>query len=216
MTTQEVIKQIADKVIAAMETAQATDFKKPWITLGAHRNVSGHVYVGINAIATSLSGFSRPRWATFLQIQEKGWRVKKGAKATAIVYWDIKDKPDAEKEGDKFVFQKTSHLFNEEQIEGMPELDALKAKEPFEVVEAAEQIVEAMVNDGLRIEHAGDSAFYQPALDKIVMPSEKLFSSREEMLVVKLHEICHSTGHKRRANRDLSGKIESRLIVLRS
>ena len=133
MSTQAVIKQIADKVIAAMETAHASDFKKPWITLGAHRNISGHVYKGINALATGLSGFSSDkRWSTFLQIQEKGWRVKKGAKSTPIVYWSIKDKKDPEDEDAKYVFAKVTHAFNAEQIDGIPEIEALKAKEPFE------------------------------------------------------------------------------------
>lgn len=209
MNTQAVIKQIADKVIAAMETAQASDFTKPWITLGSHRNIAGHQFRGCNKISTSLAGFADPRWATFLQIQEKGWRVKKGAKSTPIFYWSIKDKQDPEDEDAKYIFAKVTHAFNAEQIDGIPELEVLKAKEPFEVVEAAEEIVDAMVSDGLRIEHEGDSAFYQPALDKIVMPSEKLFPNREAMLAVQLHEICHSTGHKKRANRDLSGRMGS-------
>ncbi|MCX7143756.1 MAG: zincin-like metallopeptidase domain-containing protein, partial [Proteobacteria bacterium] len=49
----------------------------------------------------------------------------------------------------------------------------------------------------------------QPALDKIMLPCEELFADRESMLAVLLHEICHSTAHKKRANRDLSGRMGS-------
>lgn len=48
-----------------------------------------------------------------------------------------------------------------------------------------------------------DKAYYSPALDKIVLPTEGQFDSSEELLATAVHELCHSTGHEKRLKRDI-------------
>ncbi len=69
---------------------------KPWLMSGSHRNlVSGKQYRGINVFLLSCSSFGSPWWLTFNQAKAKGGKVKKGEKATMIVFWkplQIKDR----------------------------------------------------------------------------------------------------------------------------
>ncbi len=70
-----------------------------------------------------------PRWLTFLQAQEHGYKIKKGAKGTRICYASIAA-PKAEETADgeielsgrpRKIF-KHFIVFNATQVEGIPEL----------------------------------------------------------------------------------------------
>ena len=96
--------------------------------------VTGSIYQGgANIIALTdrakALNTQDPRWVTFLQAQEQGWKVKKGAKGTRICYAskaDIKatETPDGKLElstRPKRIF-KHFIVFNASQVEGIPEL----------------------------------------------------------------------------------------------
>jgi antirestriction protein ArdC len=53
----------------------------------------------------------------------------------------------------------------------------------------------------------GTLACYSPALDRISLPEPRAFDSREHFAATWAHEAIHSTGHKDRLARDLSGKF---------
>lgn len=57
--------------------------------------------------------------------------------------------------------------------------------------------------------NGGDRAYYRPDIDQIFMPSKAAFSSPDGFYATALHELGHSTGHKDRLGRDLSGKFGS-------
>ena len=60
--------------------------------------VSGTIYRGVNHLMLSAFDMADPRWMTFKQAQEKGYRVKAGSKAVPIEFWqwhmDIDRKDD--------------------------------------------------------------------------------------------------------------------------
>jgi len=88
-------------------------------------------------------GYTDPRWLTFKQASEKGWRVKDGAKGIPIFFWNCCDKAtnqvmtgslindlraqglsdDEIRERRKLV-QRYLRVFNAEQIDGIPELES--------------------------------------------------------------------------------------------
>ncbi len=49
---------------------------------------------------------------------------------------------------------------------------------------------------------AGDRAFYVPSRDQIHLPPRTAFHSPEAFLATWAHELVHSTGHRKRLNRD--------------
>ena len=69
--------------------------------------------------------------------------------------------------------------------------------------ETAEAIIADYVKrSGVTIEHReGDSAFYNPAQDRIVLPMMAQFTETAEYYSTAFHEATHSTGHKSRLNR---------------
>ena len=62
---------------------------------------------------------------------------------------------------------------------------------------------------GARIEHGGQVACYQPALDLVRMPEIGLFTGTDTMpaqeayYATLLHELTHWTGHESRCNREI-------------
>src|ERR1700684_4041965 len=79
---------ITNRIIRQMELGQIP-WRKPWHFLAPRNMVSGHKYSGINILLTTMSNYSSPYWLTFNQTVKLGGKVKKGAKATPIVFWKI-------------------------------------------------------------------------------------------------------------------------------
>lgn len=95
ITRLDVHQAITDRIVASIEADGADTFRMPWNEAGASglpTNIaSGKHYNGINILAlwvASLSlGCSRPIWGTYKQWQEKGCQVRKGEKASLVVFY---------------------------------------------------------------------------------------------------------------------------------
>ena len=98
-TTQEYRKRIADAFVQALEEKQLrwhSGLRPDSWPVNAY---TGKSYKGINKLGLFLSGLSGlkegetpdNRWATFKQIQNKGWRLKKGASGVKVEYWQPYD-----------------------------------------------------------------------------------------------------------------------------
>jgi antirestriction protein ArdC len=72
--------------------------------------------------------------------------------------------------------------------------------------QAAETVLSAWP---VPVSWGGDRAFYSPAGDRIALPDRKAFRSAEGLYGTWSHEQVHSTGHKSRLSRDLSGSFGS-------
>ena len=91
-------QEVTDRIIDMLENGVAP-WQKPWepstSSLGMPTNpTTEKAYRGGNAIhlmATALRcGYEDPRWMTYKQAADQGWRVRKGEKGTQIEYWEIK------------------------------------------------------------------------------------------------------------------------------
>ncbi len=179
---------------------------KPWLMSGSHRNlVSGKQYRGINIFLLSCSSFGSPWWLTFNQAKAKGGKVKKGEKATMIVFWkplQIKEKNavTGEDERKKVFVLRYYKIFNLDQVEGI-EAPLEPEKTEREPIETAAKIIEEMQNPPA-IKHAATyDACYRPSSDEINMPLMNDFESSESYYSVLFHEVGHSTGHESRVSR---------------
>ena len=139
------------------------------------------------------------RWATYLQISNAGWHVRKGEKGTHVLLWkpNLIAKDDGGTEITS-VTQRIFTVFHASQIEGIP------AYVPPEVniIAAHKKAEKIILSSGVRILFGGSQAFYSPSGDYIQVPHRGDFKSREGFYSTVLHELIHATAHKTRLNRE--------------
>lgn len=224
-------EQVSEKIIGAIESGTA-----PWLkswrgeeiyNTAPYNGTTGNPYNGMNAVNLMVTavtrGYEDPRWITYKQANSIDAQVKKGEKGTTIQYWKYKDRVDVldeegnvildsdgqpKKETVKLENPKVYYatVFNAHQIDNMPKLE-IKSPLDFKPNDLAEKILE---NSGAIINHkGGDSAFYSPTTDEIVLPLKKQFVSEAQYYSTALHELGHWTGHESRLNRDMSGGFGS-------
>lgn len=212
----DVYAQVTNHIIQAMETVGT--FRLPWITDGGSRcarpiNIaSQHAYNGVNTISLWITALTAAYpshvWGTYRQWQAKGCQVRKGEKATVIVFYRKLDREDEEPER---CVAKASWVFNAAQVDGHTEPEVELPDEPiFDPLAKAETFV---FETEAQVEERGDMACYIPSRDVILMPERRRFlgtrsaSPREAFYGTLCHELIHWSGSKARLDRDLTGRF---------
>jgi antirestriction protein ArdC len=208
-------KAISDKVIKLLE-AGVKPWARPWISPkgGTFKNIfSENGYSGSNpmicAIDVMVNNYSSPLFVGFNQAKEKGWQVRKGSKATSIIWggsYVVEDEDGKELRRSAF---KWLPVFNIDCVDDsasdvkisdfLPDQGAVLP--PVPVIEDLEKIIKA---SGATIKYGGSEAFYCPSLDSIQMPDRSSFLDSIGFYSVAIHELSHWTGHKDRLSRDKS------------
>ncbi len=223
--TKEYRKQLAETFAHVLEE-KGLDWKKGW---DGFRSVpmngqSEHKYKGMNRFYLTMVAMQReygdPRWYTFHQIQEKGWRLNNAkGQGVKVEYWFPYDREEKKslsweefrRRGAKFndITDHSRYLlratyktvFNASLIDGVPDLPEPERRE----INPDELIRKVSVNMGVEIVHdGGGQAFYRPSDDTIHLPIPEYFYSEYEYDSTALHELAHATGARHRLNRDLS------------
>lgn len=206
LSTNDIYKKVTDNLIEAMERGDIP-WRKTWSGVGNDcmpTNLRGTKYRGINILTLSWAGFSSPTWATYKQISEAGGTVKKGSKSTPVVFWKIiKGKDKATGEATAFPLLRYYNVFNLDQTEGIEDPNVQPEGEPraFNPIDAAQKIVEGY-SGCPEIESGKAGAWYRPSADLIGMPCPESFENGEEYYSTLFHEMGHSTGHRKRLNRE--------------
>lgn len=195
--TERIIKKIEDGTVP---------WHKPWKSFGFPRNfISKKPYSGVNAFMLGMSDFENPYWATYSQIVSKGGTVKKGEKASMIIFWKmLENKGYVKGEGmsKNIPLLRYFNVFNLEQTEGLEKYIEKQEVEQIEFnpIDACENVVKNFLGKPIVV-HGGDKACYSPMIDNIRMPKKESFYSVEEYYSTLFHEFAHSTGHKKRLDR---------------
>ena len=160
----------------------------------------------------SQTGFETSQWMTFLQVKKIGGKVKKGQKATSIVFYKKLVITDEESEEEKTIpLLKTHAVFNLSQTEGLEHLikkPSSKDKPLFQDIKKAEDLIKQSKAD---ISFAPiDRACYLPEKDRILMPKKEQFKTGERFYSTMFHELSHWTAHKSRLNRPIRNKQGSK------
>ena len=221
--SRDLYQEATDRIIKALESG-LTPWQKPWenVNTGPLRNASSNrAYRGcVNSIllhaASMERGFSDPRWISFKQCQENGWKVKKGAKSEKIYFSKplmvderelatgkiLIDAETGKPRQKQIPFLQVSPVFNAQEIDGIPPL--VPSEVTFSPIAAGEEILK---RSPVEIRTGGNRAFYNPASDSIAIPDMAQFISQESFYSTAAHEIIHSTGHKDRCNREFGKRF---------
>lgn len=174
---------------------------------------SGQKYRGVNVFLLAFTawakGYESSSWLTFNQAKAKGGSVKKGEKATTVVFYKPYDKVDkATGESVTIPLLRYYHVFNLSQCEGVADLLSAE-REPdrlFTPIESAEAVVK-LYRNGPKLCHEGTQAYYRPLMDSVHIPAPGRFQSPEAYYATLFHELAHSTGHSSRLDRGLDTKL---------
>jgi len=193
---------VTNKIIEQLEKG-VIPWNKPWSGGIPPTRVSvKKPYRGTNAlvlnIVTAVMGYSSNYYGTYKQWQELGNQVKKGEKASPVMYWKFFDDEDEELK-DRPPICKYYNVFNYDQTEGDYEVPAVESYE-FSPIKKAEDIVANMPQKP-PIVHGPLGASYSVTNDVVTIPTPERFEQAEEYYSTLFHELVHSTGHKSRLNR---------------
>lgn len=235
-------KQLVDKVLENLEKGNLF-WTKGWGSGAPESAITGKKYRGINNLLLSIismnENYDDNRWATFNQMEEKGWTFKKDEdgksiaknKGVTIEYYEMRDKETkkrfdrsildgmtAEEQReymDKNVYwlRKYYRVFNCALMNGVPQKEKPQINDN-DKNDRVESILDYWDKNEAKIVYGGSQAFYKSSTDEVHLPSRGDFKSMQEFYSTALHEIGHSTGHESRLNRDLSGGFGSETYAL--
>src|SRR5712672_2055338 len=130
---QDVYQRVTSQIINAIEQG-VSNWRMPWHTSGKFAfspvNVtSKKPYRGINTVclwaAAQAKGYERGEWATYQQWQERKAQVRKGEKATTVVFWkfansaaETDDGEEHTVSGSRLLFTRGYSVFNASQVDG--------------------------------------------------------------------------------------------------
>lgn len=200
-----VYQMVTDRIISELEKGNIP-WEKPWtgVQSGAISGTTGKAYSLLNQMLLGKSG----KWYTWNQIQAKGWKIRKGERASFVVFWKNQIIKEADKQTGEEIEKvipilKYFNVFHQSQIEGFEPVPVdTKAVDPATDITADAIITGYLTRSGVKLEHKkGDEAFYSPSADCVVLPLREQFPDMAEYYSTAFHELTHSTGHSSRLNR---------------
>lgn len=242
MNNKEIAQKVVDRMLETIKTEGVLPWTKPWNTGResvkvvdgyteisipvTHWSRSGKAYQGINPMLLDFFG-KRGEMITFNQCKAESGRIKKGAKAATIIYWNMikKETGELDEDGNPIIKMiptlKTYSVFSvKDDCEGLEEkhspepqviriprwhYEPVEGAEDAELDAGAESVIAGYLTrcQTLKLDRDGISnrAYYSPALDQVVLPNVTQFKDLAEYYSTAFHELGHSTGHASRLNR---------------
>src|SRR5205823_9010704 len=212
----DVYSRVTSQIVNAIE-AGVSNWRMPWHTSGKFAfspvNVTSRKpYRGINTVclwaAAQAKGYERGEWGTYQQWQQRGAQVRKGERATLVVFWKFANnaadsQDDEQASRSRLLFTRGYSVFNAAQVDGYtakPDADT-----PIEQrIERAEQFFRSI---NARVAHQGNRAFYSPADDSITLPPFAAFFTPTDYYSTRAHETGHWTSRVDRCNRELGKRF---------
>ena len=198
----DVYQKVTDRIIEKLQVG-VVPWHRPWdMEVGVPANlVSKRPYRGVNILLLSSLGFGSPYFMSFKQVKELGGSVRKGEKASLVVFskWiEAKDEEGNIAVGEAGIVKKIPilkyyYVFNVLQCEKIPEnkIPRQEAMErTFNPIRQSEMIVKIMPKRPA-IEFNNSRAYYSPVNDSVHMPKKELFHSDEELYSTLFHELDH-------------------------
>jgi antirestriction protein ArdC len=214
-TRIDLYARVTDTIVAELEQG-VRPWLRPWNAEHAAGPITrplragGQPYKGINVLmlwgAAMTQNFASPIWMTFKQAKELNASVRKGSKGSQVVYADRITKTETAADGEDqerdIYFMKEYHVFNVEQIDGLPLHFYAAAAQPLDPAQRIQSADQFFASTGADIRHGGNQAYYAPGPDFVQMPPFETFKDAESYCATLSHEMTHWTKHASRLDRD--------------
>ena len=219
-----IYETITAKILAAIESNPG-DPVLPWQRGGFNPTLpinatTQAAYRGINILSLWVSalehGYESGEWATLKQWNAIGAHVRKGERASPIVFYreivvrgEQPADVDSEAETERRRMARGYWVFAAEQVDGYAPATALPPN-PIQRIAAAEAYFAAT---GALVIVGGSQACYRPSTDTIHMPDEARFTVKDARTRtdawyrVLSHEVGHFSGMPGRLNRQLGKRF---------
>jgi antirestriction protein ArdC len=217
---RDVYARVTAQIINAIEQGVGS-WRMPWHTNGRYAfspiNITSHKpYRGINTVclwaAAQAKAYERGEWGTYQQWLDRGAQVRKGERATTVVFWkfahdaaesDSGDGDDSARGGSRLLFTRGYSVFNAAQVDGYaPGIDP-ETTMP-ERIAHADSFFAAI---GADLRHGGNQAFYAPLTDHVQMPPFGAFRDGVAYYSTLAHEHTHWTANAARCDRQLGKRF---------
>lgn len=219
MATFDLYQSVTDSIIQKMETSGANwvnPFNKSRNSLKPYNATTGKAYRGINTVLLNFTPFTSNAWASFNQWRAANCAVRKGEKASIVVFFSMLEKKNQQTgETDKFPMLKYFNVFNADQVDGdlADKHRATNVAKPSDVETVA--VADAIVaRTNAIIKHSNDPrAYYTGGGDYIHMPARECFeatptsTATEAYYSTLFHELTHWTSHPSRCARKLGERF---------
>jgi antirestriction protein ArdC len=215
----DVYARVTAQIINAIEQG-VSNWRMPWHTTGRNAfspvNVTSRkAYRGINTVclwaAAQAKGYESGEWGTYKQWQDRGAQVRKGEKATLVVFWKFSNHAETQEDGDeqptaggsRLLFTRGYCVFNAAQVDG----HTPKAEPEKPILERIANADAFFAGVAAEVRHGGNQAFYTTADDHIQMPPFQAFKENLGYYSTLAHEHTHWTAKADRCNRELGKRF---------
>lgn len=199
---------VTDRIVEQLN-AGVVPWRQPWVggPAMAISYTTRKAYSMLNQFLLGKPG----EWLTFNQIQQKGGRIRRGAKSRFCVFFQRKDEekpgtePDTIRVETRFILRwyRVFHLDDTTGIESL--CQSVVPNPDIAPIEAAERAVLRYLEHEPCLKFICDrpssSAYYAPALDEVVVPMLSQYEIPEEYYSTAFHELTHSTMAECRCDR---------------
>jgi antirestriction protein ArdC len=217
--SKNVYEIVTERIIQELENGTAP-WRKPWSSAWSPKNfVSAKPYRGINyALLSSEVGRQEcPYFATKKQTFQRGGRIKSGQwkHYSIVTFWKLVVVAGGDDvTGEDDTSRRTIPLLRYYKVWNLQQTEGISWSVPEEThidpIESCEAVV-TDYEDGPEIHANGvDQAYYRSGTDSVHLPCRNAFNSGEAYYGTLFHELIHSTGHKSRLDRGMSGGHHSK------
>ena len=213
--SNRVYEIVTERIIKELEQGNVP-WRKPWSAAWAPKNaVSRRDYHGINyaLLSCEVGRQECPYFATKRQIYEVlGGRIRddQWKEGEIVTFWKVmqggkKDEETGETvpTGKRFPLLRYYRVWNLAQTEGIPW--TVDESPPVDPIAECDRIVDGFEGRPGISHDGGNRAYYSEMLDEVHMPPRDAFFGSPAYYATLFHELGHSTGHRSRLDREMSG-----------
>jgi len=198
---------VTARILGQIE-AGVIPWRQTWTTALPRSLASGREYRGVNLLTLGACGYASRYWLTYREAQRLGGHVRRGERATPVVYWkwrtaeELSHRREQTGKADPApCVPFASAVFNLEQVEGVARpADDLPPASPNRLQTVEQMLALTPVKPEIVHQRAGGPA-YLPGPDRIILPHLGQFENADHYYAGLLHEMTHASGHPRRLNR---------------
>jgi antirestriction protein ArdC len=217
--TPDVYARVTSQIVNAIEQGVG-NWRMPWHTSGRYafspiNTTSKKPYRGINTVclwsAAQAKGYESGEWGTYKQWQDRTAQVRKGEKATLVVFWKFASESNESQDGgeetqtagSRLLFTRGYSVFNAAQVDGYTPTVEVNGTQ-LEKIAQAEAFFSGIGSD---VRHGGNRAYYSPSTDHVQMPRFQAFEENTAYYSTLAHEHTHWTAKAGRCERQLGKRF---------